>query len=150
MNIPQLTLTIASIAFGRSKETVKRALARAGISHVEGATYSIQTIHDALAGDTRAERARLLSEQADKTSLENRKARGELVSISEMRRRLWEAIYLPTKQAFEHMDEELSPLLSPDDPNRTKAILRQWIEDFKKNCLKPIEDDHEKQNETEK
>lgn len=137
MKVQKLSITQAAKQFGFSKETVTRAMHRAGIKTPRGATFPIKTIHNALAGDVRSERARLLREQADKTALENQKTRGELVSIPTMERQLWERIYLPMKSNLETMPERLALLIAPDDAGRVQKLLRDWVEELKASCREP-------------
>lgn len=144
MKPEKLTITAGAVAFGTTRETLKRALARAGLTTGEGMTFTILQLHNVLAGDTRAERARLLSERADKIALENKTRRGELVSISKMELLLWQRIYLPMKAELEAMPEKLAPKIAPDDSPRVQTILRDWVEEMKASCLEPKSNENEK------
>ena len=138
----KLSLTSAAVAFGVAKETLRRALARAEIKTGDGATFTIRQCHNALAGDVRGERTRLLRAKADEQELKNKIRDGQLVKIATAERILWFNLYLPFKQALQAMPDEVSPLcVSPD---AARAAIVAHVEKMKTQIHKPNQQDENK------
>lgn len=76
-------LNRASKEFGVHRNTLSARLTAAGHAPDADGTFTTQQIFKALAGDREAERLRLLTEQADAVAIENRRARGELIEVTE-------------------------------------------------------------------
>lgn len=134
-NKDKLSLTSAAVAFGVAKETLRRALARAEIKTGDGATFTIRQCHNALAGDVRGERARLLRAQADKQEMANRVRDGALVEPPTAERIFWAELLGPLKQELDAMPQKLAPLVNPENPKSAQDLLFAWVEDTKRKLM---------------
>jgi hypothetical protein len=132
----KLSLTSAAVAFGVAKETLRRALARAEVKTGDGATFTIRQCHNALAGDVRGERARLLRAQADKQETGNRIRDGALVELPTAERILWAQLIGPLKQEMDAMPQKLAPLINPENPTSAQKMLFDWVDDTKRKMMK--------------
>jgi len=80
----KLSLTRAAVEFGVSKETVRRRLSAIGVKTGTGQTFTIKTIHAALAGDLRFEQTRIRRAQAERAERQNKIEEGVLVNAAEV------------------------------------------------------------------
>ena len=115
------TVSLAARELGIDRTTLNRKLKAAGVDTGKGRTLSTRQLFEAVAGvngdslSIAKEKLRKVKEEADRLELENRKTRGELIPVDDVRERL-EKIFGAIRSAV-----LASPHLDPD--TKDQAIL---------------------------
>lgn len=122
------TLSLASVEFGVSKDTIKRGLNREGIESAE--TYSTAEIVRSMGGDFRYESTRRQRAEADRLERENRIAAGEIVPIEEA-----DDLYGKMVTALVQRLDSI-PSLIPGITLAQKTTLREILESIKADARK--------------
>lgn len=122
LSIPQ-----ASKEFGATRETIYRGLRGIGEDVEPRRAYTIRTIHRALCGDGKAERARLTRAQADREELEVAKIRGDVVAMSEASA-LLRRVLGPVRDGLVSMPNAWAARCNPGDPAMAAGALRECVD----------------------
>lgn len=122
-----LTLPKACHEFGVSRETIARGLRSIGEDVEPRRAYTIRTIHRALCGDGKAERARLTRAQADREELEVSKIRGDVVAMSEASA-LLRRVLGPVRDGLVSMPNAWAARCNPGDPAMAAGALRECVD----------------------
>lgn len=122
LSIPQ-----ASKEFGATRETIYRGLRGIGEDVEPRRCYTIRTIHRALCGDGKAERARLTRAQADREELEVAKIRGDVVAMSEASA-LLRRVLGPVRDGLVSMPNAWAARCNPGDPAMAAGALRECVD----------------------
>lgn len=77
------------------------------------------------------EKAQLDRERRIELEDERKIRQGEMVTLSEVERDVWEASLLPLKQSLEAMPESVATLANPENPEHAKKVLTEWLEKMK-------------------
>lgn len=131
-----LTLPKACHEFGVSRETIARGLRSIGEDVVARKAYTVRTIHRALCGDGKAERARLTRAQADREELEVARMKGELVSMDEVTG-LVRRVIGPIRDFLTAMPLSEAAACNPADPRHAEERLRSAVD----NALRGLRED---------
>ena len=121
----ELNLKNAEMAFRVARETIERSMRALDIKVEPHKKYPIHTIHRALSGDAKFERARLTREQADAQAIKNARERGELISLEDAR----EAVLAPlaaVNDSLIAMPSALCARVNPADPEHARQVLQEW------------------------
>lgn len=131
-----LTLPKACHEFGVSRETIARGLRGIGEDVEPRRAYTIRTIHRALLGDGKAERARLTRAQADREEMEVAQLKGELVSLDEVTGIIRRVIG-PIRDFLVAIPLSEAAACNPADPRLAEERLRSAVD----NALRGLRED---------
>ena len=119
------SLRQASIEFGASRETIIRGLRANGVRTDVQTDYSTREIFDALAGDLKLTRAKLARAELSKIERENALAEGQLHSLENVQRILWDDCLSPLRTSLLNMPQAIAPQCV--DPAAAKAALDSFV-----------------------
>jgi hypothetical protein len=120
------TLLRASAEFGVTRETIRRGLFTNGVEVKPNRTYSTREIHNAIAGDLKAARAREALANAIARERDNRVADGELIPLAD--NLAWqERVLLPVRHRLVALPGSLAQRCNPSDPQFAQRALDEWL-----------------------
>lgn len=131
------TATNAAKEFGVSRETVLRGLRAIGHDTTKGKEYPTKTIHQALAGDLKAEKIRETRARADLLELERREKEGDIISVAEAKQHQ-SAVLSTIRQRFVALPAEMATRTNPNDPAFARKALEGWRDEALKLCREEI------------
>lgn len=122
----KLSLHFAAKAFGIGRETLGRALTKAGIT---GDDITILNCHRALSGDAdlASARARDLNAAAELKELKVQKQRGDLIPLDDVRKHIAAALG-PLRQRMLSLPS-LAARVNQSDPETARAVLGAWVDE---------------------